>query len=105
MILAPARSSIALSDFRRTIPYETQIAARRFGSGRTQGERFALPRGGQVEIDHLIADVDGTRHLVLHDVEAEAAIEGDHCVRILHGKGDVVEATHLACLLSGDLSR
>ena len=45
-----------------------------------------------MKIDHLVADVDRTGVCVLDHLQAEAAIEGQHLLGVLHGKGHVIEA-------------
>src|SRR5260370_10636266 len=67
-----------LERFRRTVPDNAQVAARRLCGGGSQRERWVLPMRGTMKVDHLVADINRTGGLALAHLETEAAIEGQH---------------------------
>jgi hypothetical protein len=49
-----------------------------------------------VKINHVVADMHGTRSSVFGHLEPQTAIEGHHAFRILHGQSHVIEAAHFS---------
>src|SRR6185369_4497158 len=90
---------------RRAIPYKTEIAAGRLRRGRARREGWILPARRPVEVDHVAADVNRDRVLVLAHLKSEAAIERDHRIHVLHRHGNVIESTDAIvalCLDTGE---
>ena len=88
-----------LQRLRRAIPYEAQVAARRLRGGSPQCERLALPQRRPMKIDHLVANVNRACISVLDHLTAEAAIEGNHRLGILHWKRYMIETMNASGLL------
>src|SRR5215831_9798177 len=69
---------------RRSVPHEAEITARWRRRGCAQAEALALPRFRAVQVDHLVADVNGHDVGMLRDFETQGAVEGDHRFGALH---------------------
>src|SRR5579864_3527740 len=54
---------------------------------------------GTMKVDHLAADVNGTGGFALPHFQTQAAIEGQHGLRVLHRKCDVIETPDASCAL------
>jgi hypothetical protein len=52
-----------------------------------------------MKVNHLVPEVNGTRVGVLDHPRTKAAIEGQHLLRALHGKGHMVKAPDASTLL------
>jgi hypothetical protein len=52
-----------------------------------------------MKVDHLVPDVDRTGVCVLDHLQAEAAIEGEHLLGMVHGKGNMIESSDPRSLL------
>ena len=44
-----------------------------------------------VEVDLVVSEMDRANPRAFVDVESQGAIEGDHCFRVPHRDGDVIE--------------
>jgi hypothetical protein len=55
-----------------------------------------------MKIDHIVAEVDRAGIGAFDDVATERPVKNEHRLGFLHGKGDMIEASDAACLLSGD---
>src|SRR6266853_2554983 len=54
-----------------------------------------------MKVDHLVADVDRAGVRALGHRKPESAIEREHRLSVLHGKGDVIEAPDASEALRG----
>jgi hypothetical protein len=53
-----------------------------------------------MKVDHVVAEIDGTRSVPFDYVTAECLIEREHCVSVFHWKGDMIKAPDASRLLS-----
>src|SRR6516162_11418740 len=84
----------------RPLPHEAEVAARRHGSMSSIRESPVSPARGTVKVNHVVAEIDGTRSVPFDYVTAECPIECEHRVSVFHWKGDMIKAPDASRLLS-----
>jgi hypothetical protein len=52
-----------------------------------------------MKVNHLFADINRTGVYILDYLQVEAAIEGEHLLGVIHGKGHVIETANSCRLL------